>query len=174
MKPSIVRALLDVLLDEEGQLQHEPQSSIIAPVQAPRQQVAVFRGQGSISSGRVDGGARDDFGAPAGAKMVLGGIEDGDEDADDTVRLDAVSEGRAVGVGEKRAGQVADGSDDHGEVVPTVPEAVVGSLIAEDLGEWLAQVKAWSKRLEQVPASDRQRWKGWGSKRTVLVDWSCS
>lgn len=65
--------------------------------------------------------------------MVFGGVEDGNEDADDTVRLDAVGKGKAVGVGEKRAGEVADGSDDDGEVVLTVPEAVVGSLMAEDL-----------------------------------------
>lgn len=66
--------------------------------------------------------------------MVFGGVKDGDEDADSTVGLNAVGEGEAVGVGEKRAGEIADGSDDDGEVVSTVPEAVVGSLIAEDLG----------------------------------------
>ena len=37
--------------------------------------------------------------------------------------------------GEERASEVADGGYDYGEVVATVPEAVVGCLIAEYLGE---------------------------------------
>lgn len=35
---------------------------------------------------------------------------------------------------EKRAGEVADGGYDYGEMVTTVPESVVGRLISEDLG----------------------------------------
>ena len=37
------------------------------------------------------------------------------------------------GVGEEGAGEVANGGYDCGEVVATVPEAVVGGLVAEDL-----------------------------------------
>lgn len=34
---------------------------------------------------------------------------------------------------EKRASEVADGGNDHGEVVAAVPETIVGRLISEDL-----------------------------------------
>ena len=57
--------------------------------------------------------------------MIFCSVENSDKDANDTLVLDTVSEGRAVGVGKEGAGQVADGSDDDGEVVATVPEAVV-------------------------------------------------
>lgn len=70
--------------------------------------------------------------------MVFGGVEDGYEDADDAFSFDAVGEGEAVGVGEERAGEVADGGYDYGEVVSSVPEAVIGCLIAKDLGARLA------------------------------------
>ena len=66
--------------------------------------------------------------------MVLCGVKDSDEDADNAVGFGAVGEGRAVRVGEEGAGEVADGGDDYGEVVAAVPEAVVGGLVTEYLG----------------------------------------
>lgn len=71
--------------------------------------------------------------------MVLHGVEDRDEDADGAVGVVAVGGGgggvgRGVAAGEEGAGEVADGGYDYGEVVAAVPEAVVGGLVAEDLG----------------------------------------
>ena len=74
--------------------------------------------------------------------MILGGVKYGNENANDALSLCAVSGvGRGCGVcgrggvaaGEEGAGEIADGSYDHGEVVAPVPEAVVGGLVAEDL-----------------------------------------
>lgn len=77
--------------------------------------------------------------------MVLHGVEDRDEDADGALGVVAVGGEGLVGVlvgrrvlaaGEEGAGEVADGGYDYGEVITAVPEAVVGRLIAEDLGGW--------------------------------------
>jgi len=75
--------------------------------------------------------------------MVLHGVEDRDEDADGALGVVALGGGGLVGVfgvvvlaaGEEGAGQIADRGYDHGKVVAAVPEAVVGGLIAEDLGD---------------------------------------
>ena len=134
MKPPSIEPLFDILLHEERQLQHQPQSPIIAPIQPLWQQITILGRQSSVPRGGIDCRSGNDVGAPAGAEMVLGGVEDGDEDADDTLGFDAVGEGRAVGVGEEGAGEVADGGYDYGEVVAAVPETVVGGLVAEDLG----------------------------------------
>ena len=86
--------------------------------------------------------------------MVLHGVQDGDEDADDALRVGAVGErcrareggfsgcvrrGGAIGSRggvagcEEGARQVADRGYYYGEVVAAVPEAVVGCLVSEDL-----------------------------------------
>lgn len=46
-----------------------------------------------------------------------------------------------MGVGEEGTGEVADGGYDDSEVVAAVPEAVVGRLVAEDLGILLVRRK---------------------------------
>ena len=74
--------------------------------------------------------------------MILGGVEYSNENADDAFSLCVVGGvgrrrivcGRGwVAAGKKGAGEVADGSYDHGEVVASVPEAIVGGLVTEDL-----------------------------------------
>lgn len=65
--------------------------------------------------------------------MVLCCVENGDEDANDAFRLDAVGDRGAVRIGEKGAGKVADASDNNGQVIAAIPEAVVGSLVTKDL-----------------------------------------
>ncbi len=76
--------------------------------------------------------------------MVLHSVEDRDENADGALGVVAVGGGGLAGVlvgrsvltaGKEGAGEVADGGYDYGEVVAAVPEAVVGGLIAEDLGD---------------------------------------
>ena len=85
-----------------------------------------------------DGGARDDGRAPPRAKVVLGRVEDGDEDADDLLGVLTVGGGGCwgrKGAGdEKGAGEGADAGYNDCKIVAAVPEAVVGGLIAEDLG----------------------------------------
>ena len=88
-----------------------------------------------------DGGAWDDGRAPACAKVVLSRVEDGDQDADDLLGILTVGGGGCwgrKGAGdEKGAGEVPDAGYDDCEVVAAVPEAVVGGLVAEDLGRGL-------------------------------------
>ena len=105
--------------------------------------------------GALDGLARDAReSAPLGAQVVLGGEEDGDEDLDDALGLGAVGGtgmwvvvggGEVEAAGEDHAGEVADVGDHAGEVVAPVPEAVVGGLVAEDLGGWLLGLWFWGK-----------------------------
>lgn len=78
--------------------------------------------------------------------MVFSGVENGDEDANDAVGFKAVSEGGAVGVCEEGAGEIADGGNDYGEVIAAIPEAIVGCLVAEDLGEMLIRRKVWLEK----------------------------
>ena len=70
--------------------------------------------------------------------MVLGRVEDGDQDADDLLGVLTVGGGGCwgrKGAGdEKGAGEVPDAGYYDREVVAAVPEAVVGGLVAEDLG----------------------------------------
>lgn len=90
--------------------------------------------------------------------MVLHSVEDRDENADGALGVVAVGGGGLVGVlvgrsvltaGKEGAGEVADGGYDYGEVVAAVPEAVVGGLIAEDLGDggsvWMRE-RMWGGR----------------------------
>lgn len=39
---------------------------------------------------------------------------------------------------QERAGEIANGRYNYSEMVAAIPEAVVGCLIAEDLGEWVS------------------------------------
>lgn len=66
--------------------------------------------------------------------MILGGIENGNENANDAFSFHAFGEWVAMGVGEERAGKITDGGYYDGEMVAAVPEAIVGGLITEDLG----------------------------------------
>lgn len=74
--------------------------------------------------------------------MVLCGVEDGDEDADDAFCVCAGGGGECGaggggwgggGAGEEGAGEVADGGYYYGEVVAAVPETVVGCLVSKYL-----------------------------------------
>lgn len=77
--------------------------------------------------------------------MVLGGVQDCNQDPHYALGggavgvcgiggLGGVAVGAVVAAGEEGAGEVADGGDDFSEVVASFPEAVVGCLVAEDLG----------------------------------------
>lgn len=96
--------------------------------------------------------------------MVLGGIEDGDEDADNTLGFNPVGKSVAMRICEERSSEVADRSYNDGEVVPAVPETIVGGLVAEDL-ENLVSVKESSCTVDPVErkgcvlASDRRQWR---------------
>lgn len=67
--------------------------------------------------------------------MILSCVENSDEDADDALGFHAITEWGAMGIGKEGAGEVADGGYDDGEIITAVPEAVVGCLVAEDLGD---------------------------------------
>ncbi len=92
MEPALIKARLDVLLHEKRQLQHQPQSSIITPIQSSWQQIAVLWRQGSVARGMADCRARYNLRAPLRAEMVLGGVKDGDEDTDDALGFSAVGQ----------------------------------------------------------------------------------
>lgn len=70
--------------------------------------------------------------------MILCGIENCNQDTYNPFGVGSVRE-RLVRVwydgatGQKGACQVADGRYDDGEIVATVPEAIVGRLVTEDL-----------------------------------------
>lgn len=66
--------------------------------------------------------------------MVLSGVQDGNKDADNAISFGTVSQRIAMRVGEERAGEIADRGDDDREMIAAVPEAVVRSLVAKDLG----------------------------------------
>lgn len=73
--------------------------------------------------------------------MVLRSVENGYQDAYHALGVCSVvlcesdlGRGTRDGAGEEGTGEVADGGYDYGEVVAALPEAVVGCLIAEDLG----------------------------------------
>ena len=92
----------------------------------------------------VGRGAGDCASAPFGAEVVLGGVQDCNQDPHYAFGGGAVgvggiggfgvAVGAVVAAGEEGAGEVADGGDDFGEVVASFPEAVVRRLVAEDLG----------------------------------------
>ena len=140
MEPASVIPALDVLFHKKRKLQRYPNAFVVQPDQPRRYQVAVLCVQGSLPR-RSQCRARNDTGAPVCAEMVLRGEEDGGEDPGNAFGVCAVdlTGGGVVGVGvvaagKEHAGEIADGGDDFGEVVAAVPEAVVGCLVAEDLG----------------------------------------
>lgn len=97
--------------------------------------------------------------------MVFGGVKDGDENADDTFGFATVGKGKSVRVGEEGPGEIAYGSYDYSEVIPAIPEAVVGGLVAKDLGESFFSLRGEANVLmlegseNGLPASDLRRWK---------------
>ena len=106
-----------------------------------RQQVAVFRSQSRVACIFVDGGAKYDLRTPSCAEMILGSIKDRYENTHDSLRVRAISRGEGGfrsgtwgAAGEKGSSEIADGGDDDGEVIASIPETIVGGLVAEDLG----------------------------------------
>lgn len=70
--------------------------------------------------------------------MILGGIENCNQDADNAFGVGSVDESliaiRGDGAtGQKGACKVTYGRYDYGEIVAAVPKAVVGCLVTEDL-----------------------------------------
>ena len=84
--------------------------------------------------------------------MIFGGVEDGYEYMNDSLGVCTVDGGEfslSCGAGRAAAGkegasEVADGGYDDGEIVATVPEAVVGCLVAEDLRFGISEGDYWS------------------------------
>lgn len=90
---------------------------------------------------RVQEGVPIRVGAPVGAEVVFQSVEHGYENLDGLLRVHELRgscrEGLAVvdivRGGEELAGHVADRARDCGQVIAALPEAVVGSLVAENL-----------------------------------------
>lgn len=145
MEHSFVMVPFDILLDEKGQLKRQPQASVVRAFEPLGEQIAVLGQKGCDARVRVDGCARDDGGAPVRAQVVLGGVENGDQDPDDAFRVRPFRVqgvgGGVVAAGQKRPREVADRGDDDGEVVATVPETIVRGLVPEDLVD--ALVSEW-------------------------------
>ena len=138
LEPPPLTPPLDIPLHEKRQLQRQTQPPVLEPFQSRREQVAVLGLRSRVACTVRDGGAGDDGCAPACAEVVLGRVEDGDQDADDLLGVLTVGGGGCgggKGAGdEESAGEVADGGDYYREVITAVPEAVVGGLVAKDLG----------------------------------------
>ena len=91
----------------------------------------------------ADSRTGDDSRAPFCAKVVFGSVEYCDKDTDYAFCVCAVSRtcrGRGVGgrtgmaADNEGASEVADRGNDDREVITSIPEPVVGSLVAENLG----------------------------------------
>lgn len=75
--------------------------------------------------------------------MILGGVENGDQDPDNAFRVrpfrvEGVG-GDVVAADQKRPCEVADRGYNDGEVVATVPETIVRGLVSEDLVDALVE-----------------------------------
>ena len=72
--------------------------------------------------------------------MVFHSVKDGDQNADCTLGvMDVGGRGRRRLGGEEGAGQIADRGYNDGKIIATVPEAVVGGLIAKHLSSELVE-----------------------------------
>ena len=78
MKYTPVKTPLDILLDEKRQLQRQSHASIIQSRQPFWQEFRILRYQRRRACVGGDGGAGDYFGAPVGAEVVFGCVEDCD------------------------------------------------------------------------------------------------
>lgn len=65
--------------------------------------------------------------------MIFGRIENSDKHAHNAVCFMSVGQCVAVGIGQERPGQIANGGYDDSKIITAVPEAVVGCLVSEDL-----------------------------------------
>ena len=92
--------------------------------------------------------------------MILSGIEDRDEKTDDAFCLYAVGRvcrgrrvcsRRRVATDKEGAGEVTDGGYDYGEMISTVPKAVIGGLVTEDL-IYISWVRLMGDKEEELPA----------------------
>lgn len=140
MEPAPIHPPLDEPVHEERQLQRQPQPLVLMPLHPRGQQARVVRiVRGAPVLRHVDAVAGDGpRGAPFGAEVVLHGERDRHEDAHGALDVlplrggQGLAAGAVVGVGEDGTDQVTDGGVDGVEAVATVPEAVVGGLVAED------------------------------------------
>lgn len=94
--PIALAALLDIHFHKHEKLQGDAQALVIIIHQAGRHHVVVFRILDLVAHGR---GIVSRKGAPAGAEMVLGGEETGDEEFDHALRVFAVRLPRCALVG---------------------------------------------------------------------------
>ena len=88
--------------------------------------------------------------------MVLGGVENCDQDLDNAFRVGPFGRNGGVGgvfvaAGQKRPCEIADRGYNDGEVVAAVPEAIVRGLILEDLVEALVEeLSCWRGRIKRT------------------------